>query len=159
MNLRYQFPEYSFHSDASLFDSGLNQGIKDYKSLSNVDSNKTSSGKQRYKAVYHEQVGSIKSIQYFNQLTIRVSSTKDLCHTSYNPHQNIKEWGITLVARHFTSRGLNLTSCKIICFTSRCGKFRKTNKVTTSNQILWTLKRYFCSSMPIPYSWFVWVLL
>ena len=77
MNLRHQFPEYSFHGDASLFDSGLNQRIKDHKSLSNVDSNKKSSGKQWYKAVYHEQVGSIKSIQYFNQLTIRVSSSKD----------------------------------------------------------------------------------
>ena len=46
-----------------------------------MDSNRTSSGKHWNKVVYHEQVGSIQSIQYFDQLTIRVSSTNDSCAT------------------------------------------------------------------------------
>ena len=66
MMMRHQFPGYSSHSDSSLFDSGLNQRMKDYKSVSNVDSNRTSTGKQWNKAVYNEQVGSIQSIQYFD---------------------------------------------------------------------------------------------
>ena len=125
MMLRHEFPEFSFHSDSSLFDSGLNQRMKDYKSVSNVDSNRTSSGKHWNKAAYHEQVSSIQSIQYFDQPTIRVSSTNDFVQNLLQSKLYIKKWGITLVARHLTSRGLNLTSCKIICFTSRFGKFRK----------------------------------
>ena len=157
MMLRHQFPEYSFHSDSSLFDSGLNQRIKDYKSSSNMDSNRTSSGKHWNKAVYHEQVGSIQSIQYFDQPTIPVSSTNDFVQNFLQSKLYIKKWGITLVARHLTSRSLNVTSCKlsvsplvVVNSEKNWANWPQTNKVTISQQILWTLKRYFCSSVPIP---------